>query len=412
MAAIGAPEQSRTVGRLRDIRALIAATGVSAVGDGAFVAAAPLLAAALTHDPAAVGAVSAATYLPWLVITPFAGALVDRWNLRSVLVIADFIRALGLALLAALVVTHLASIPILATIACAIVVGQIFGDTASQTVVVDLAGRESNVLNKANGRISSVTTGGNSFAGPPVGSALFAIAPWLPFALDGLSFIASGSIMATLPRGRPATSKEERPHLLRAMASGAAFLARHAELRALCLLTAAANLTTFMALATFVLYARHDLGVSTAAYGVVLAVGSLGGVAGGLVASKVISKIGARASLVLGLSLQAICWPAIGLIHSPHLACVCLAIAEFSSVIGTVVAVTARQQFTPPEMLGRVISAFRTVGAGAAPLGALIGGVLASAFTLRVPLFAAGAVLAAVLISALPTLRRIKPAET
>ncbi|URN11528.1 hypothetical protein LUW77_04830 [Streptomyces radiopugnans] len=47
---------------------LLLATGISVTGDGAFLAAAPLLAASLTRDPLAVSAVTAAFYLPWLIV--------------------------------------------------------------------------------------------------------------------------------------------------------------------------------------------------------------------------------------------------------------------------------------------------------------------------------------------------------
>src|SRR6185369_5989441 len=73
----------------RGLRALLAASGVSAIGDGAFLAAAPLAAAAVTRDPAAVSIVAAAEYLPWLVVTPFAGVYVDRWPKRLVMIWAD-----------------------------------------------------------------------------------------------------------------------------------------------------------------------------------------------------------------------------------------------------------------------------------------------------------------------------------
>jgi len=78
---------------------LLASTAISLTGDGAFLAAAPLLAAALTRNPVAVSTVTAAVYVPWLVFGLPAGALVDRWHRRRVMVTADLARAGVLAVL-------------------------------------------------------------------------------------------------------------------------------------------------------------------------------------------------------------------------------------------------------------------------------------------------------------------------
>src|SRR3954451_14535957 len=78
---------------------LLASTAISITGDGAFLAAAPLLAAALTRNPIAVSTVTAAVYVPWLVFGLPAGALVDRWHRRRVMVSADLARAAVLAVL-------------------------------------------------------------------------------------------------------------------------------------------------------------------------------------------------------------------------------------------------------------------------------------------------------------------------
>lgn len=54
------------------------AAGIDNIGDGAFAAAVPLLAVTITRDSRLVSVVSAATYLPWLLLSLPAGALVDR----------------------------------------------------------------------------------------------------------------------------------------------------------------------------------------------------------------------------------------------------------------------------------------------------------------------------------------------
>src|SRR2546430_17592525 len=56
------------------------ANAISSTGDGAFVAALPLLAVTISRDPRLVAVVTAASYLPWMVLSLPAGALVDPYD--------------------------------------------------------------------------------------------------------------------------------------------------------------------------------------------------------------------------------------------------------------------------------------------------------------------------------------------
>ena len=96
--AIDVDQSTETKPHRRGLRVLLGAAAVSIVGDGVLITAAPLMAAALTRDPFQVGLVAAAGYAAWILIGLPAGALVDRWNRRTVMVAADLLRALILAL--------------------------------------------------------------------------------------------------------------------------------------------------------------------------------------------------------------------------------------------------------------------------------------------------------------------------
>jgi hypothetical protein len=80
----------------------------------------------------------------------------------------------------------------------------------------------------------------------------------------------------------------------------------------------------------------------------------------------------------------------------------------FASTCVTVTVTSARQRLSPREMLGRVVTAFRTLGNGAAPLGAVAGGAIAASAGLRATLVVAGGLLAAALLLSLPILLRAR----
>jgi MFS family permease len=107
-----------------EYRKLWAATAISTLGDGMYLATLPLLAARLTRDPLAVSAVTFASWLPWLLVALLSGALVDRWDRRRVLWTVDLGRCALVGALAVAVLAGWASIWLLATIGFLLGVGQ------------------------------------------------------------------------------------------------------------------------------------------------------------------------------------------------------------------------------------------------------------------------------------------------
>jgi MFS family permease len=93
---------------------LYVSIAVSVAGDGAFSVAVPLLAAAITTNPVAVGVVTACLPAPWLLVGLFAGALTDRWPRRRVMIVADLTRAALLSVFGLATATGHITIPALA----------------------------------------------------------------------------------------------------------------------------------------------------------------------------------------------------------------------------------------------------------------------------------------------------------
>jgi len=380
------------------------AVGVSAMGDGAFLAALPLAAAAVTRDPTAVAAVSAAAIVPWVVVQPFAGALMDRWSHRSVMIVADIVRGAIVASVTVLVATKTAGIAVLAAVGCAMVVGQIFHDTAVQGVIPTLAGRSGAGLDQANGRIYGAETAGKQLVGPPAGSATFAIASWVPFAADAASFVVSAALLWRLPR---ASAPHESPgRLWRSVVEGTVWLARHRQLRTLALLASAGNIAYHLAWATFVLLAtdKSGLRLSPAAFGLMFAAYAIGGVIGGPLTARVNAVLRPHRALLLLAVTHALAWPLIAVATSVWVAVPALAIVGAAQTMTTTTNVGLRQMLVPPELLNRVIAAFRWAVNAPTPIAALAGGALASTFGLRAPLAVAGAVLLVAAAAAAPTL--------
>jgi MFS family permease len=404
MGVMTTADTAHTAPSRRGLFALVAATGASSIGDGAFLAAAPLAAAAITRDPAAVATVAAAEFLPWIVVAPFAGVYVDRWPRRATLIVADLVRALVIGALAVLIAMGAGSIAILAVCAFVLMTGEVFHSAAREALTPAMA--TGDLLHTVNGRLQSAATAGKQLAGPPIGSGLFTLAPWAPFALDAVSFAGSAALLSRLPPGR--VERTDHGSVWQSLREGAHYVFGHAELRTMVVIIALGNIASNLTLAILVLYATSPTGlhISAAAYGLLLVAMAVGGIFGGWVAPRVIHRLGTWPTFIAGSLLEAAGWLALALTHHPFVAGVALAACFVAITVVTVVVIGGRQRLTPSHLLGRVVSAFRMVGNGTAPLGALAGGVIAAAWGLRAPMIAAAGVLVVAAAVAIWSYRR------
>jgi len=391
----------------RGLRPLWAATAASSLGDGAYIAAAPLLAATLRQDPIAVSLVSTATLAPWFLIGPFAGALVDRWPRRTVVILADALRAACVLVLAALVFADQATITALAITGFALTSGQSFHNAAAQAIIPNLTGRDRTALAAANSRIATTESVAAGFIGPPVGSALFSMAPWLPIAADAASFAGSAVFLRAVPVTAPPS--HDGAGILSSLAHAMRWMTSHRHILELALLIAGGNLATNAAMATFVLYAHQELGVTTWGFGLLLATQAIGATVGGWAATLLSKRLSFRNMLSVAQGARAVSFLVLATAQSPYLAAACLAIIGTSFTVGTVAVISARQQMVPDNMLGRVVNVFRLIGNGAAPIGAAIGGILAAHYALNTPIIVGGLLTIAVAgFSLLPHFRTLR----
>ena len=377
------------------------ANAISSTGDGAFVAALPLLAVTITRDPRLVAVVTAAIYLPWLVLSLPAGAIVDRCDRVTLMCRSQAVQAAVVAIVAVLVVFGQAPIAALGVAGLLLGSAEVIFSNAAQSVLPALVPPE--LLPEANGSQQVSLTIGESFLGPPVGSLLFAVAAALPFGLDAASFAGSAALLARLPRTSEATEPAKAP--IRAqIAEGLRWLARHRLLRVVAALLGVLNFANQMGQAVLVLLATQTLHVGSVVYGFLLAVTAVGSVAGGLACPPLTRRLGLLPSLIIAGAAEAALFVGLGLAPDPAVAAVMLAGQGFVVTMWNVVTVSLRQRIVPAHLLGRVNSVYRMLGWGLMPLGALAGGFVAHAAGLRAPYVVAGLLCGLALLAALPPL--------
>ena len=392
----------------RDYWRLWWANAISSTGDGAFVAALPLLAVTITRDPRLVSVVTAAMFLPWMLFSLPAGAVVDRYDRATLMWRAQAVQAAVVTIIAVLVVVHQANIEVLAAGGLLLGSAEVIFSNAAQSVLPALVPPE--LLPKANGSQQVSLTVGESFLGPPVGSLLFAAAAVLPFGLDAASFAGSAALLARLPRtGHAAENAEngenaKHPPIRAQIAEGLHWLARHRLLRVVAVLLGIYNFANQMGQAVLVLLATQTLHVSARGYGLLLAASAVGSVVGGLVNPILTRRMGMLPSLVLPALVDAAAFVGIGLAPGPIVVAALLAVQGFSVTMWNVVTISLRQRVVPGHLLGRVNSVYRMLGWGLMPLGALAGGFVAHAAGLRAPYIVAGLLCGLSALAALPIL--------
>ncbi len=368
------------------------ASTISNLGDGMFIVALPLLAARTTDSSVEVALVTTFAMLPWLLVSPFAGAFVDRYDKRHLMISCDTFRALLILGLTVIVATDTVQMWMLWFIAFFLGIAEVVFDNAAQAILPNLV--EPRLLEKANGRRYSAEITANVFIGTPLGGALFALAVWLPFGIDALTYLAAALLVVPL-RGtfRTPTDPENPTTLTEEIRAGFRWLWSSTILRGLAITLAITNLGLGMTAGVFILYLQQELGVSEVWYGAMLGIMALGGITAGLVGERVISRLGKIRTLYSTAVVWALAISTTGLFPVLGIVLVAETVGVFAVTLWNVCTVSLRQQLVPPALFGRVNSVYRWFAWGAMPVGALIGGVIAENSNQRVPyLFSAACI--------------------
>lgn len=382
----------------------LAASGSSNFGDGMVMAAAPLLALTLTDDARLIAAVGFAMMLPWLLLSLQAGVLIDRYERRRILVVANTTRAVLFAVLALAVATGTATIWILLALVFLMAVCEVFFDMGAQAFLPSIV--EERHLERANGRLFAVEVATGSFLGLPFGAWLFVVAAAAPFGMQAVALAAAAVLIAGI---RPIASHVPgaRSTAFRAeLREGFTWLWRHRLLRTLALMLGMANMCHMFAQSVFAKFVRDELGLGPRGFGLLLAAGAIGAILGGLVGERVAKRLGPATAIVTSYAMFAALEVLPGAFPRVWVVVVAsVAMAVFGTV-WNVLTVSMRQRLIPAELFGRVNSVYRFLGTGTSAIGALIGGQIAYHLGLRATYFVSAATLGLMLVIGGPVLLR------
>src|SRR5579872_1287321 len=280
-AEAGAPPRRGALWRNRDYMLLWSGQGISSIGTQASTLAFPLLILALTRSPAQAGFASALRALPYLVFSLPAGALIDRWDRKRVMLICDACRAIALGSIPvalALGVLSVAQLYIVSLVEGSLFV---FFNIAEAACLPRVVAKEQ--LPAATAQYQA-TEALSSLIGPPMGGALFGLGQALPFLSDAISYAASVFSLLFIRTRFQGERTVARRKLSVEIGEGLAWLWHHPLIRYMAFLTGTSNLVGNGTFLIAILIAQDVQHASSAAIGLIFAIGSIGGIVGSVVA--------------------------------------------------------------------------------------------------------------------------------
>jgi MFS family permease len=396
---VSAPSRTATPGgirwrgalRHRNYRLFWFGQLVSLIGTWMQTIAQAWLVLTLTGDPLWLGIVSAAQFLPVMVLGLFGGVYADVLPKRKTLIGTQSAAMLLAFIMAALAITHVVQVWHVLVLAAGLGIVNAVDMPTRQSFVAEMVDRE-NLTNAVS--LNSAIFNAARVVGPAVGGILIgAVGVEMCFFLNGVSFLAVIGGLIAMREGelrhherlaRPEGARQVLGHL----GEGIRYVgATPVVLLAVCVVGIVSTFgMNFNVIGPAL--ARNVLDVGATGLGFLMA--SMG--VGSLTAALVVATfrrprpgVIVLGGLVLG-SLEVM----LGTVRSYPVAIVVMFVIGFAAIAMAVSANTSIQMAVPDRLRGRVLGVYSTVFAGSTPIGAPIVGWLASALSTEVALVVSG----------------------
>ena len=370
-----------------------AASIISNLSDGVLLAAAPLLAIALTDNTVLISAVGACVSLPWLLFAIPIGAVVDRVDRRHILATANSTRGIVVGLLALSIAFDTVNIYQLMLSAFIIGTCEVASDTTSQSLIPQILDKEN--FEKGNSRLSISEVVVQGFIGAPMSGFLYATAIALPFFFNSVGFLVAALLALSIPiqhlQIARENSDEPKKSFREDMKFGINYLVRSRTLRRLVLTTSFIGVCYSMATATMVLFLVKELNLPKQLFGVMLTVQGIGAIIGGIVAPKASAKFGRSRVMTFGIVSSSILILLQGFAPNYFVSVALGSLGSFTISQWNILLMSTYQTVIPKEIYGRIHGTRRTLVWGLMPIGSLLGGMLAH-FSLRLPMYVGGVI--------------------
>ncbi|MEY2674190.1 MAG: hypothetical protein RLZZ514_755 [Actinomycetota bacterium] len=338
----------------------------------------------LSASEGEMGILNAANTAAFLVVGLLAGAWVDRWVKRRVMIIADLVRMVMMALIPILYFAGSLQIWHLIVIGAVVGVATVFFDVAYQSVIPILFKSEhiapANSALETSSQISHIS-------GPPIAGSLIAFmtAP-VVLIFDAVSFGISALTLSFIKDDEKPKPLEDRRPLHKEIAEGVKFVWNEPIIRAVSFCTSSTNLFNTIGTTLMGIYVLRELEISLPVFGLIMTIAGVGGLLGASMSAKLAAWMGEGQLIAIsafGSAAAFMMVPLTGLVDhfwAPFILAAIEFAISFFVLTYNITQVSARQRICPKPLLGRMNASIRFFVWGVMPIGALLAGVLGTAF--------------------------------
>jgi MFS family permease len=389
-------KNSSSVLRNRNFQFLWAGQTVSTIGDQMSGLALPVLAVTMLQATEwQVGMMNAAGLSMFLLIGLPAGAWVDRWLKRRVMIFADTVRLLVVLSVPLAWWAGILNMTFIIIGAAVISAANVFFDVAYQSVLPIMLPKEH--MAKANSALET-TNQTSMLAGPAIVGFLLSIvkAPILML-VDAFSFLISLVSISVIKIDETTIAKQDRGRLRDEIAEGVKFVTKHPIIGRI---TATTSISNFFGSAVHTLIpilVLRTMNVPPALYGLAFTAAAAAGLLGAVSASKIGARFGQGNTVIAAMCLSGIAMigfpiaASIGNVSAFPIVIASEALLSFAGLVYNITQVSARQALCPEHLLGRMNASIRFFVWGVMPISALLAGAFATWFGM-IPVLMVGAI--------------------
>ncbi|HJT52593.1 MAG TPA: MFS transporter [Candidatus Angelobacter sp.] len=327
----------------------------------------------LTGSALLLGTVAFSSQIPVFLLAPIGGAVADRCNRRTILVVTQSSMMVLAFILAGLTLTHLITVWELMVLAALLGVVNAFDIPARQAFLVDMVSRDDLVNAIA---LNSSMFNGARVVGPAVaGIVVAAIGEGWCFFANAVSFIAviTGLLMMTMER--PRLSIEGSP--LQNIIEGFQFVIHNGPIHTLMILLGLVSFTAMPYAVLMPIFAEDILHGGATALGVLMGCSGLGALGGAIALAMKKSLQGLGRWVAVACTCFGVALIAFSFSRVMWLSALLLIPAGFFVMVQMASSNTLIQSMVPDQLRGRVMAVYSMMFMGMAPFGALVAGSVA-----------------------------------
>jgi MFS family permease len=387
-------ESRRGVLQGYNFRLFIVGQTLSNIGTWFQIIAQALLVLKITGRASSLGQTIALQTLPMLLLGPWAGTVLDRVNVRRLLIVISMLACAEAAALGALTASHHVTLDWVLLLAFGLGLIQPFNRPAAQAILSELVPRER--ISGAVGVASAVQASGR-LGGPALGALIYTWrGPAACFFCNAASYLIVVTALALMRRSEM-IDRNRSKRSKAALRDGLRYIRTQPLLADVLMVNVLIGLTVFNFQTVYPAMIRFVFHASSVALGLSLSIEAAAAVTGGMLIARYLHF---PTRQMLGIVCILITVVFIWTTFSPSIVSFYVAMVPFGFVMVayTSISQTLIQQHTQPEYLGRTVSLLNLGQMGTTPIGAIFTGWLTDVVSARASmgLGAVGAALSAV----------------